>query len=102
MFHFSCLVLSSVKGFPKDQSLYGVFDLAGNVSELTSTLEERRPYKGKLKATDSIIYRGGNYDEGETSATTTYRWILSAISGRSEQVGFRCVITEKAWKRKSR
>jgi formylglycine-generating enzyme required for sulfatase activity len=87
---------------PLDVSPYGVLDMAGNVSELTATLDERRPFKGKLKATDSAIYRGGNYREGRDTASTTYRWILSAIAGRSELVGFRCVISEKEWKRRSR
>ncbi len=91
-----------VGSFPNDRSPFGVHDMAGNVSELTCTLDERRPYKGKLRGTDSIIYRGGNYKEGNSSAAATFRWITPAISGKPEHVGFRCVITEKAWKRMSR
>jgi formylglycine-generating enzyme required for sulfatase activity len=92
-----------VGSFEKDVSPYGVMDMAGNVSELTSTLDERRPYEpGKLTATDSVIYRGGNFEDGESSTTTTFRWIMTAISGKSEKVGFRCVISEKAWKRRAR
>ncbi|MCU0728467.1 MAG: formylglycine-generating enzyme family protein [Planctomycetes bacterium] len=87
-----------VGSFPDDRSPYGVFDLAGNVPEITASLDGRRPVRGKLKATDSVILRGGSFEDGKDSAVTTYRWVLPALS-RSEIAGFRCVLSERAFKR---
>jgi formylglycine-generating enzyme required for sulfatase activity len=87
-----------VGSFPEDRSPYGVFDLAGNVPELTASLDGRRPIRGKLKATDSVILRGGSFEDGKDSAVTTYRWVLPALS-RSEIAGFRCVLSERTFKR---
>jgi len=91
-----------VGSFPKDKSPYGVMDMAGNVSELTSTLLDRRPYKGKLEGTEWIICRGGNYLDGEASTVAGYRRSMSAKKGQKSEIGFRCVISERAWKRQSR
>ncbi len=91
-----------VGSFPKDESPYGVMDMAGNVSELTSTLLDRKPYKRKLEATDWVICRGGNYLDGAVSAVNGYRRSMAARSGQKSEIGFRCVISEKAWKRRSR
>ncbi len=87
---------------PKDRSPYGVLDMAGNVSELTSTLAGRKPAKGKLKATDAIIIRGGSYADDEKSLSTTYRWQIPALGGKKDTVGFRCAVSEKEWKRRRR
>ena len=94
---------TSVGACPKDVSPFGVKDMAGNVSELTSTLSGGKPAPTqfrRLKSTDSVIYRGGNFKEGRESAQTTYRWTLTAISGKEPIVGFRIAISEKAWKKR--
>jgi len=91
---------TAVGASPKDKSPYGVMDLAGNVSELTGTLAGGKTAKGKLKPTDAIVYRGGNYGEGKESATTTYRWTLSAVAGKNESVGFRCAVSQRDWKKR--
>jgi formylglycine-generating enzyme required for sulfatase activity len=87
-----------VRSFAEDRSPYGVLDMAGNVPEITGSLDGRRVPRGKLKATDSIILRGGSFEEGKDSASTTYRWVLPALT-RSEIAGFRCALSERAFKR---
>ena len=91
---------TSVGASVKDVSPFGVMDMAGNVSELTCTLAGRKVAKGKLKPSDTVMYRGGNYNEGKENTTTTYRWMIAAVDGRSEYVGFRCVLPAKRWKKK--
>ncbi len=87
-----------VGSFEKDKSPYGVLDMAGNVSELTATLDGRRPFRGKPKATDSVVYRGGSYAESGDAADLGYRWVLPAAGGRSDSVGFRCALSQRAFK----
>ncbi|MHC4473548.1 MAG: formylglycine-generating enzyme family protein [Planctomycetota bacterium] len=91
---------TAVGASPKDRSPYRVMDMAGNVSELTFTLAGGKPARGKLKLSDAVVYRGGNYNEGRESAATTYRWTIGAVSGKSDVVGFRCAMSERDWKRK--
>lgn len=87
-----------VGSFAEDRSPYGVLDMAGNVPEITGTLDGRRSPRGKLKPTDSVILRGGSFEEGKDAAVTTYRWVLPALT-RSGIAGFRCALSERAFKR---
>jgi serine/threonine-protein kinase len=67
----------AVGAFEKDQSFFGVFDLAGNVGEWVDALH--------LKYVDNIpitkcgaetcqVYRGGSFADPESKCTTTRRW----------------------------
>jgi serine/threonine-protein kinase len=87
-----------VHSFEKDQSLFGVYDLAGNVSEWVEDFYSESygaPPNKNLK-----VYRGGNfYDRPKTS---TFRWSdyptppadaeerQKYNSGTLSKVGFRC------------
>jgi formylglycine-generating enzyme required for sulfatase activity len=86
----------------KDKSPFGAYDMAGNVSEMTSDLEGRKPARGNFKKEDAFVWRGGNYEEDRESLRTTYRWTLRASDGRADAVGFRCVVSEDAWKAKKK
>ncbi|MEN8152090.1 MAG: SUMF1/EgtB/PvdO family nonheme iron enzyme [Planctomycetota bacterium] len=87
----------------KDRSPFGAYDMAGNVSEITSNLTERRSAaKGKWAATDAIIWRGGNFNEDKEALQATYRWTMPVTAGTDEAVGFRCVVSEKDWKGKKK
>lgn len=89
---------TDVGASPKDRSPYGVMDMAGNVSELTSTFSDRRPRRGKLGPADTITYRGGNYSRDASSCVNTWRWTILATGDGNEEVGFRCVMSERDWK----
>ena len=87
---------------PKDRSPFGVYDMAGNVSEMTSNLTGRRLASEEWEATDDIIWRGGNYFENKDALQTIYRWTIKAAGGTADEVGFRCVISETDWKAKAK
>jgi formylglycine-generating enzyme required for sulfatase activity len=89
--------VGSMKG---DRSPFGVRDMGGNVSEMTSTFHDRQPVRGKLGTEHTLAYRGGSYAEGREAAQVSYRWTIRAVGERIPSVGFRCVISEKDWKRK--
>jgi len=95
--HGGPLPVGSMKG---DVSPFGVHDMGGNVSEMTATLVDRRPVKGKLGTEHSFAYRGGSFVDGEEAALISYRWTIRAVGEPIAGVGFRCVITRKDWKRK--
>ena len=48
----------------------------------------------------NLVYRGGNYAEGQDQTKATYRWVMTATKKSPEKVGFRCVISEEDWKRR--
>jgi formylglycine-generating enzyme required for sulfatase activity len=79
----------------KDQSPFGVYDLAGNVSEWVadwyadsfSRADVRNP-KGPETGTAKVLRGGGWYDPPDR-LTTTKRWQASP-DHRSNDIGFRC------------
>ena len=82
-------------------NLYGIYDLAGNVEEWVSGVLNRYPgndqvntFYGKLRVT-----RGGNWKSDKTNLVTHRRSTLR-ISGSTGLIGFRCVISANAVKRK--
>lgn len=83
-----------------DRSPFGVLDMGGNVSEMTSTLKNRDRVKGKLGPEHAFIHRGGNYDEDEESARVSHRFPIMAVRKREPAVGFRCALSKRDWKRK--
>jgi formylglycine-generating enzyme required for sulfatase activity len=69
---------------PEDCSQYGIYDLAGNVSELT---DGQVDYHGGT----SYVIRGGSFKSGIQSALGFHRTLGISSKDRSETVGFRCV-----------
>ncbi len=94
--------IAPVGSFEKDVSPFGVFDLAGNVSEWVQDHSLRyltnQPFYPKCS--ECRVYRGGNFIESKV--TNTYRWsflpeIPADAGGEKEfresvfpKVGFRC------------
>lgn len=85
-----------IGSFSFDKSPYGVFDLAGNVAEWTSTRYQRDYYAVMPRSNpqgpdegDFRIFRGGSWQSREDKTLTTTRdW--SFPEERYETVGFRC------------
>ncbi len=86
---------------PVDTSPYGALDMSGNVSEVCATYVDGKPVKGKVKDTDQLVRRGGNFQDSIEDATNDYRYATGPSSmARTDRVGFRCVMDERAYKRK--
>ena len=87
---------ASIGSFSFDKSPFGVFDLAGNVAEWTSSYYERGYYATMPRSNpqgpdggDFRVYRGGSWESRqEKTQTTTRDW--SFPEERYESVGFRC------------
>ncbi|MCP4549550.1 MAG: formylglycine-generating enzyme family protein, partial [bacterium] len=95
---------SPVGMFPTNRSLYGVFDMAGNVWEWTSTtwgktatLEYEYPYvsddgREKMDINSFRIIRGGSYSNNKELARCAARfWFLPDYF--SHRFGFRVVLS---------
>jgi len=93
---------SDVGSHPRDKSPFGAYDMAGNVAEMTSMLAGRKPARGKFDSSVNIICRGGSFQDDKAALLTSYRWTIAAAAGRSDNVGFRCVVSEKDWKAKKK
>lgn len=82
---------SPVRSFEKDLSSFGIYDLAGNVSEwVQDNYSERYGASpdGRLR-----VYRGGNFLDAPDKGTGTYRWADFPDNIPDDQilrVGFRC------------
>ena len=92
--------------YPEDVSVDGVFDLAGNVAEWTSSTFEPHPgfrtleikRRGQRKKTrvsaefdsEKRVYRGGSYFGNEVTNNVVYR-AGQHPSSAAEAIGFRCV-----------
>lgn len=74
---------------PDDRSPYGVFDMGGNVSELTSTTSEG-------KRGPRTVLRGGSFKGGAREMVTFFRRQSGGPNHRQEHVGFRCVADPKS------
>ena len=70
--------------YPLDRSVYGVYDMAGNVSEWTETIDSR---------SGQPVIRGGNF--GNSSAEITRRVVNQPFTTQSDRIGFRTVWTRK-------
>jgi hypothetical protein len=69
---------SEPTAYPLDRSFYGVYDMAGNVSEWTETIDA----KSSLP-----VVRGGNF--GNSSAEITRRVVNQPFTTQSDRIGFR-------------
>jgi formylglycine-generating enzyme required for sulfatase activity len=89
-----------VGAVPGDVTPLGIRDLGGNVSEMTSTLQGGGVADDEPGENAVIVYRGGNYEDDEESVANSYRWTIRAVGEKVDKVGFRCVVSEKDWKKK--
>ncbi|MBV8141822.1 MAG: SUMF1/EgtB/PvdO family nonheme iron enzyme [Verrucomicrobia bacterium] len=71
---------SEPTAYPLDRSVYGVYDMAGNVSEWTATVDS---------LSGQPVIRGGNF--GNSSADVTRRVINQPPTTQSDRIGFRTV-----------
>ena len=80
-----------VRSFEKDMSPFGIYDLAGNVSEWVQDNYSER--YGAKPDTRLRVYRGGNFLDAPDKGTNTYRWADYPNDIPEDQilrVGFRC------------
>ncbi|MBL0348217.1 formylglycine-generating enzyme family protein [Candidatus Villigracilis affinis] len=88
---------SEVGHYESGQSPYGLYDMAGNVFEWTSSLNKPYPYdatdgREDLTRGGSRVIRGGAWSEGPNDQRTFYRsWIGPDLS--ESAIGFRCAIS---------
>jgi serine/threonine-protein kinase len=86
---------TAVGKFPPE--LNGTVDMAGNVSEWTSSLVRPYPYdeadgREDPKSTENRVYRGGSWAQTEGKARAIYRVDAAPTVGFNE-LGFRCAMT---------
>jgi formylglycine-generating enzyme required for sulfatase activity len=68
---------------PADRSPYGVYDLGGNVAELTATTV-------RVRGVDRVVVRGGSFKSGARETLVYYRNLAMSPEERAEHIGFRC------------
>lgn len=77
-----------VDQMPDDKSPYGVYDMAGNVSEWTATLAP----SSRLESEQVAVIRGANFKTAtEDHAVLTYRDTMFSQTYKDYWLGFRCV-----------
>jgi len=78
-----------VGSYDRDQSPFGVYDMAGNVSEWVHDFFKK--YGGKADERWKV-FRGGNFVDGPDTSTTTYRWYdyPNPPADILPKLGFRC------------
>jgi formylglycine-generating enzyme required for sulfatase activity len=86
---------TAVGRFPPE--LNGTVDMAGNVSEWTSSLVRPYPYdeadgREDPESTENRVYRGGSWAQTEGKARVIYRVDANPTVGFNE-LGFRCAAT---------
>lgn len=89
---------TQVGDFPNGKSIFGVYDMAGNVMEWTSTLYKPYPYntsdgREDLTINGARVLRGGSWSDGESNLRSTFRTKLLA-SNQGDLIGFRCAVDE--------
>jgi formylglycine-generating enzyme required for sulfatase activity len=102
---FDAARLNSVEGNNRDTTAGGHFppelndtvDMAGNVSEWTSSLSQPYPYteadgREELQAPGERIFRGGSWAQTQGKARTVVRQ-PAAPSYAGREIGFRCAAT---------
>jgi formylglycine-generating enzyme required for sulfatase activity len=83
-----------VGSYEKGKSVYGVYDMAGNVWEWVSSLYRPYPYSAtdgreNLTIKDSRVLRGGSWYYGSDRLLTFFRSFSNPIDS-GNNVGFRC------------
>src|SRR6185503_313388 len=85
---------SEVGRYESGKNLYGLYDMAGNVFEWTSSLNKSYPYDATDGREDptaggSRVIRGGAWNEGPNDQRVFYRsWVGPDLS--ESAIGFRC------------
>jgi len=93
-FNFCVGDTSEAGSYESGQSPYGLYDMAGNLFEWTSSLYKPYPYDGTdgredLARPGSRVIRGGSWSEGPNDQKAFYRsWIGPELS--ESAIGFRC------------
>jgi formylglycine-generating enzyme required for sulfatase activity len=89
----------AVGSFPDGVSPWGVFDMAGNAAEWTTTAYEPRPADSKLFTGrfGLPIIRGGSWDDNSKTCRSAARDVRRSPLYRSTTVGFRCVSDKEPW-----
>lgn len=82
----------AVKAFPKDKSPFGIYDLAGNVREWTSTQRCRYTATGIDPNTCDVpvIHRGGSWIDSATRALRAALRHYDVPPIEMDDLGFRC------------
>jgi iron(II)-dependent oxidoreductase len=87
-----------VGGYPEDVTCFGVYDLAGNVTEWCQDWYDQNYYNERAndnpkgpKIGKYRVARGGSWRTNKNLMRATYRWSLDP-ERRYNDVGFRCVI----------
>jgi len=80
-------VYATVDQMPRDKSPYGVYGMAGNVSEWTDTVVPSTRMESEMAA----VIRGANFKtNSQEHAVLTYRDTLYSQATRDFWIGFRC------------
>lgn len=93
--------MAPVGSFPMGRSFYGVYDMAGNVSEWVEDWYDQFYYaKAPMmnpsgpEASKNKVFRGGSWDARKTDVRTAKRF--AATPGRKDSIlGFRCGLSKK-------
>ena len=90
---------SEVGSYPKDASLYGVMDMAGNVREwindwYSPEYYKRSPSENPTGPADGryVVMRGGRFDNAKSAARVAARRVIGPYD-YGAGIGFRCVST---------
>ncbi|MFQ5450681.1 MAG: formylglycine-generating enzyme family protein [Nitrospinaceae bacterium] len=94
--------MAPVGSFPMGRSVYGVYDMAGNVSEWVEDWYDQFYYQRAplmnptgTEKTKNRVFRGGSWDARAVDVRTSKRF--AATPGRRDSiVGFRCGRSQKA------
>lgn len=86
----------AVESFPNAPAPSGALDMAGNVWEWTSTLEDGSNFKELPEGLVNVVIRGGGFDSRREELATRYRWTAPGheafgSSRYTRPIGFRCV-----------
>ena len=85
----------AVESFPTARSPAGCFDMAGNVWEWTSTLEDGTDFRELPAGLVNVVIRGGGWRSKRDELATRHRWTApgqAAFESASydRPIGFRC------------
>jgi serine/threonine-protein kinase len=88
---------AQVGSYESGKSPYGIYDMAGNVSEWVSSLYQIYPYdmndgRENLSASGQRMYRGGDWGSSNYDARSAFRVRRSPFHNNSG-LGFRCAST---------
>lgn len=93
--------MAPVGSFPMGRSMYGIFDMAGNVSEWVQDWYDQFYYAKApmmnppgFELSKNRVFRGGSWDARKTDVRSAKRF--AATPGRKDSIlGFRCGLSKK-------